>query len=99
MKNIYRGLPIAIIAFLSTGLPIGMAQYSFGEFSFPLINEFGWSQTELNLGLSMAFISSIIAPFLGRISDKIGIKPVMIVSMIMIALGFGLRPLISELWH
>ena len=99
MKNIYRGLPIAIIAFLSTGLPIGMAQYSFGEFSFPLINEFGWSQTELNFGLSMAFISSIIAPFLGRISDKIGIKPVMIVSMIMIALGFVLRPLISELWH
>ena len=99
MKNIYRGVPISIIAFLSTGLPIGMAQYSFGEFSFPLIEKFGWTQTELNLGLSMAFISSIIAPISGRLSDKIGIKPVMIVSMAMIALGFGLRPFISNLWE
>jgi len=47
--RIYRGYPIALVVFLSTGFSVGMTQYSFGEFSGPLRDQFGWTQTQLNL--------------------------------------------------
>lgn len=99
LGRIYRGYPIAVIVFLSTGLSVGMAQYAFGEFSGPLREEFGWSQTQLNFSLAFSFISGILAPFVGNLSDRIGIRPVMFASLLIIAVGFLLRPLISELWH
>ena len=99
MKTIYRGVPVALIAFLSTGLPIGAAQYSFGEFAAPLMDEFGWTQTQLNMGLSMSIVSGLTAPIAGRLSDKIGLRPVMVFSIILISAGFLFRPLISNLFH
>jgi sugar phosphate permease len=97
--RIYRGYPIAFVVFLSTGLSVGMAQYAFGEFAGPLKEEFGWSQTQLNLSLAFSFISGLLAPFIGNLSDRVGIRPVMFGSLLLIASGFLLRPLISELWH
>ena len=97
--RIYRGYPIALIVFLSTGFSVGMTQYSFGEFSGPLIDQFGWTQTQLNLSLAFSFVSGLLAPFIGRLTDRVGIRPVMFISLLMIASGFLLRPLITELWH
>jgi len=97
--RIYRGYPIALVVFLSTGFSVGMTQYSFGEFSGPLRDQFGWTQTQLNLSLAFSFVSGLLAPFIGRLTDRVGIRPVMFVSLLMIAAGFLLRPLIAELWH
>jgi MFS family permease len=98
-KRLFRGYFVAVVVFLSTGLSIGMAQYSFGEFAGPLQEKFGWTQTQLNFSLTFAFISGILAPFIGRLSDRFGTRPVMFGSLSLIALGFVLRPLITELWH
>ncbi|MBA46559.1 MAG: hypothetical protein CL893_00555 [Dehalococcoidia bacterium] len=95
----YRGYQIALIAFLSTGLSIGMSQYAFGQFATPLQAEFGWTKTQLNGALSLAFISGITGPILGKSADKYGIKIVLFISLLMISLGFLLRPTISNLWH
>ena len=99
LRQIYRGYPIAIVVFLSTGLSVGMTQYAFGEFAGPLKEQFGWSQTQLNLSLAFSFISGLCAPFVGNLSDRIGIRPVMFGSILIIAIGFLLRPFITELWH
>lgn len=98
-RGIFHGYYVAVVVFLSTGLSIGMAQYAFGEFAGPLQEEFGWSQTEVNLSLTFAFVSGIFAPFIGRLSDRYGTRPVMFWSLVLISAGFALRPLISELWH
>ena len=99
LRRIYRGYVAALLVFLSTGLSIGMTQYSFGEFAGPLQERYGWNQTELNLSLTFAFISGILAPLIGIWTDRFGVRPVMFVSLILIAIGFTLRPLITELWH
>ena len=99
LRQIYRGYPIAIVVFLSTGLSVGMPQYAFGEFAGPLKEQFGWSQTQLNLSLAFSFISGLCAPFVGTLSDRIGIRPVMFGSILIIAIGFLMRPFITELWH
>ena len=99
LRQIYRGYPIAIVVFLSTGLSVGMTQYAFGEFAGPLKEQFGWSQTQLNLSLAFSFISGLCAPFVGNLSDRIGIRPVFFGSILIIAIGFLMRPFITELWH
>ncbi len=99
VTRIYRGYIAALLVFLSTGLAIGMTQYSFGEFAGPLQERYGWNQTQLNLSLSFAFISGLLAPIIGSWSDRFGVRPVMFVSLVLIALGFLLRPLMTELWH
>jgi MFS family permease len=99
MKTPYRGYQIALIAFLSTGLSIGMSQYAFGQFATPLQNEFGWTKTQLNGALSLAFVSGITGPILGKAADKYGIKYVLLISLLIISLGFLLRPTISSLWQ
>ncbi len=95
----YRGYPIAVVAFLSTGLTIGTSQYAFGEFAAPLREAFGWSQTALNLSLSLAVVSGLVAPFAGRAMDRWGARPVTVISLLLVAAGFLLRPLITSLWH
>ena len=97
--RLYRGYVVAFLSFLSTGLAIGMTQYSFGEFAGPLQSQFGWNQTELNLSLSFGFISGIVAPLAGKWTDQFGVRPVMFGSLLLIAVGFALRPLMTDLWH
>lgn len=97
--KLYRGYPIAAVVFLSTGLTIGTTQYAFGEFAAPLRAQFGWSQTALNLSLTLAAVSGVLAPFLGRAMDRWGARPVTVISLLLVAAGFLLRPLIDSLWH
>ena len=97
--TVYRGYPIAVVVFLSTGLTIGTSQYAFGEFAGPLRDHFGWSQTALNLSLTLAVVSGVLAPLIGRAADRWGSRPVTVISLLLVAAGFLLRPLIDSLWH
>ena len=99
MKIPYRGYQIAFVAFLSTGLSIGMSQYAFGQFAEPLQSQFGWTKTQLNAALSLAFVSGITGPILGKLADKRGIRLVLFISLLIISIGFLLRPTISTLWE
>ena len=96
--KIYQGYPIALIAFLSTGLTIGASQYAFGEFVTPLQNEFGWTQTQLNLSMTFAVLSGLSAPFIGNIADRWGVRIVMLCSLLSISAGFLLRTFMTSLW-
>ncbi len=98
-SGIYRGYPIALVAFLSSGLSIGMAQYAFGVFIEPLEDEFGWTRTEINLSLSLGLITGLLSPLIGRWMDRIGARPVMAVSLGLIGAGFLLRAVMTDLWQ
>ena len=98
-NRVYLGWHIAWIVFLSGGLTIGMTQYAFGSFAEPMESQFGWSRTEFNAALSFAFISGLLSPFVGRLMDRYGVRPIVVVSVALISAGLLLRPLISELWH
>ena len=97
--RVYLGWHIVWIVFLSGGLTIGMTQYAFGSFAEPMESRFGWSRTEFNAALSFAFISGLLSPFVGRLMDRYGVRPIVVVSVALISAGLLLRPLISELWH
>lgn len=93
-----------IVAISMLGISAGVAPFVFaslGLFILPFQNEFGWSRSELSALLPILVISlMIVQPFLGRLMDRVGVRRVLIPSLICFGLGLGSTPLIvSELWH
>jgi MFS family permease len=97
--QIYRGWWIVATVFASAALVIGTSQYSFGMFVKPLNDSFGWSRTQINASLSFAAVSGLAAPFLGRIMDHHGARPVIAGCLTLFGVSLLLRPLMTELWH
>jgi MFS family permease len=99
VTRIYYGWNVAIAAFLSTGITVGVTGYAFGAFVEPLEAEFGWSRTEINGALALSVVSGLVAPISGRLMDRYGARPVMVSSLLLISLGLLLRSATHELWH
>jgi MFS family permease len=99
ISKIHQGWLVALILFFCFTITVGILQYSFGVFVTPLENEFGWSRTEINGSVALFAISGITAPIVGPLLDKYGSRPIMIVSILLIAFSFLLRPLMTELWQ
>ncbi|MBI4311435.1 MAG: MFS transporter [Chloroflexi bacterium] len=87
------------VVFAATGLAIGGGQYAFGVFVTPLEQEFGWSRTQINASLSFSAVSGLLGPLVGRAMDRYGSRPVVMVSLLLMAASFLLRPLVTELWQ
>mgnify|MGYP001206956084 FL=1 len=85
--------------FFTGALIIGINTYSFGLFIEPLEKDFGWSREQISLGFSVSFMSSIIAPIVGKFVDIRGSKIFLVGSLFLIAIGFLLRPLMTNLNH
>ena len=90
---------VASAAFLVATVSIGSYQYIFGLFIEPLETEFGWSRTQISASLSFVALGTLTGPFVGRMIDKHGAKPVMLISVALAGLSFLLRPFMTELWH
>ena len=95
----YDGWFIVGIVFLSAGLTIGTSNYAFGLFVEPLERSFEWQRTAISASLSFMAISSLSSPFIGRIMDAHGARPVMVAGLAVFGLSFALRPFMTELWH
>lgn len=98
-KGIYRGWYVAGVCALSIGAVLGTTQFAFSLFILPLEAEFGWSRTEVNGALTFGVVSSLMSPFIGRLMDRVGARWTMAGSIAVVAVGFLLRSLMTELWH
>jgi MFS family permease len=94
-----RGYWVALVAFLSTGLTVGMTGYAFGAFVGPLEREFGWSRSQVNFAVSVGAIAGIASPLTGKLLDVVGSRPVLVASLMLVSIGFLVRALIGELWQ
>jgi sugar phosphate permease len=94
-----QGTAVVSVSFFATALCVGASQYGFALFIAPLEESFGWSRTEIAVSLSFAAVSGLAAPFLGRAMDRYGARPILVLSLCITGVAFGLRPLMSELWH
>ena len=98
-RRFYYGWLVVAAAFVSTGLTIGTGQYAFGVFVEPLEAEFGWTRTQLNAALSLSAVAALSSPIIGRIMDRVGARPVMAFSLMLIGVSFAFRPFMTHIWH
>ena len=94
----YQGWLIVGVVFLASAMTIGPA-YAFGLFIDPLRDSFEWPRTAISASLSFAAVGALTWPLLGRLMDRYGARPVMVLSLATMGTSFLLRPLMTELWH
>ncbi len=93
------GWVVLAVVFASMAVAIGGGQYAFGIFVKPLAEEFGWSRTQINVGLSFSAVGGLLSPLVGRAMDRYGARIVIAVSLALMSLTFLARPFITELWQ
>lgn len=98
-KGIYRGWYIAGVSGISIGAVLGATQFAFSLFILPLEEAFGWSRTQVNGALTCGIISGILSPFVGNLMDRFGARWTMAGSIALVAIGFLLRSVMTDLWQ
>ncbi|MDD4859492.1 MAG: MFS transporter [Dehalococcoidales bacterium] len=95
----FYGYIIVLSAFLIL-MTVWGAQYSFGVFFKPVLNEFGWTRAETSgaYSLSMVLIG-IFGVFTGRLNDRFGPRLVLTVCGLLVGLGYFLMSQISAIWQ
>jgi len=88
--------------FVGMGLSYAMfTVFAFGTFVAPLEQEFGWGRGEMSFALTMTNIAVVLAsPALGLLIDKIGVKRVLVPSVILMGLCVAAMTLLTpNIWH
>lgn len=99
MTRFHHGWLIAAVIFMTFALTIGITQYSFGVFVTELEGDLGWNRAQLNGTLTLFAVGGLLAPFVGRLIDRHGARPVMIASFALLAASNLGRPFVNELWQ
>ena len=82
---------------LGTALPIW--NYVSSLFTIPMTTEFGWTRGAMASAAASAFIGTLAAPFVGKIADVEGARPVLVAGLLGYAamlLAFAVQP--GSLW-
>ena len=85
--------------FLAAGVNVGSSNYAFGLFVEPLETTFGWSRTAISASLSFTAVGALASPIIGRLMDRRGARPVLVISLMLMGISFLVRPAMTELWH
>jgi len=88
-SELAQGWPMVLIAALAVGFgSMGMGFYALGLFVKPLQAEFGWSRGAVSGAATFQQLGIFLsAPLAGRLSDRIGVRPIAIASAIAMPLA------------
>lgn len=89
LDNTFYGWWIVIASFFMFLISGGIAFYGFTTFFNPIAEEFGWSAAQISFAFSLRSIEfGIMAPLVGFLMDKVGVRKIIIFGMAVSGLGF-----------
>lgn len=90
LKEFKYGWPV--VGSSAIGIGLGMSPlpfYTIGVFVAPFMNEFGWEVQDVMLALSFfSFTAFFSSPLIGIITDKIGVRKTVLISILTFSLCF-----------
>lgn len=93
-----RGWVTVAVAFVSMGVVFGVA-YSFGAFFGPMAAEFGSGNGATSAVFSLtAFCFFVLGSVSGRVADRVGPRPVLVIGAVSLACGLLLTSRVQQLW-
>ncbi len=99
-KSFFGILSIAIIGTILLMVTNGMTFSGITIFDEAILNEFGWTKSELKFrDLVNLVASSFIMPFVGVLIDRYGVKKMMVIGLSLIAAMYFMYSLIQTTWH
>jgi len=85
----------AVMVFLSTGV-----RFTIGPFLKPLVADLGLDRASFSLVVSLSlFLYGAFMPFVGRLVDRWGARPVMVAGTLVLAGSVAATGLATRLWH
>jgi len=91
MKGIFYGWWIVAASFFIALYVAGIIFYGFTAFFEPLVQEFGWSYTEVSIGASLRGLEmGLLAPMIGFLVDRFGSRKLVLFGVITVGLGLML---------
>ncbi|RSN04145.1 MFS transporter [Nonomuraea sp. WAC 01424] len=97
--RIHRAWWVAAVAFVAI---LGAAGFRAtpGVLITPLHEEFGWSTGTISLAVSINLVLyGVTAPFAAALMDRFGMRRVVSLALLLVALGSGLTVLMTASWH
>ena len=89
MKGIFYGWWIVLASFLIAFYVAGVIFYGFTAFFEPIVEEHGWSYTQVSIGISLRGLEmGILAPVIGFLVDRFGSRKLALFGLVTV--GFGL---------
>jgi predicted MFS family arabinose efflux permease len=93
-----RGWPVIVSATLGFGLGLSaLSFYTNGTFVEPLKAEFGWSVGQVQTAIAFMPLGTVfMAPVIGWLTDRVGARPVALISLALFALSFAMLSRITS---
>jgi MFS family permease len=98
-SKFFYGYYIVGAGFLTMMVMLG-AQYSFGIFFKPMLDEFGWSRALTSGAYSLnVIVQGVFTILAGRLNDKFGPRVLVTASGLLLCLGYLLMSQIDAVWQ
>ena len=82
MRTFYFGWYIVAVAMVANFILVGISFSSYGLFVIPVARDLGLSRADMNTGLVLMNIgAAVAAPLLGKLLDRIPLKPMILASI------------------
>lgn len=95
-----RGWPLIAAAMLGSGTGPGLWQNLSSLFTPGMVAEFGWSRGDIATAAGLGLVGGLVVPFLGRLADRIGVRPVIVGAMLALGLAYlGFASMTGPLWQ
>jgi predicted MFS family arabinose efflux permease len=93
-----QGWPVVLSATIGFGLGLSaLSFYTNGTFVQPLGDEFGWSVGQIQTAIAFMPLGTVImAPIIGWLTDKIGARVIVLVSLLLYAASFAMLSQITS---
>jgi MFS family permease len=89
LNRVFYGWWIVAASWLMFFICGGITFYGFTTFFNPIADEYGWSAAQISLAFSLRSIESgIMAPLVGFLMDKVGVRKIIVFGMVVSGLGF-----------
>jgi OFA family oxalate/formate antiporter-like MFS transporter len=99
LDKVFYGWWIVCACFYISFYIGAIISYSFTAYIDPLVNEFGWSYTEVSFAMSLRGLEmSFLAPVVGFFVDRYGSRALCLLGVMTVGIGFILLSLTQSLW-
>jgi len=95
---IFYGWWIVGVTFIANFMSNGMGFYGWNAFMQPLCAEHNWSRTAVNIAPSLAIIGKLTQPAFGRLVNRYGVKPLMLICACISCAAFAMMGQADSLW-
>jgi len=99
MANIFYGWWIILACFLISSYVGGAVVYGFSAFFEPIVEEFGWSHTQVSIAFSLRGLEmGILAPLTGFLVDRFGSRKLTLSGTLIVGFALILLSLTKSLF-